>query len=103
LFRQETEKNEQSRIISPVEGSDNGVDWESLDREIQGAFQIYRLFDPVFILPQSKLESDELDESDEDLGFPTSTSTKVTIMSMNSVFQTTLENYSTKTMIIKEG
>jgi hypothetical protein len=60
LLRQETENNEQ--IISPVEASDNGVEWQSLDIEIQEAFQIYCLFDPVFILPESEFESDELYE-----------------------------------------
>jgi hypothetical protein len=55
LLRQQTENNKQ--IISPVEASDNGVEWQSLDIEIQEAFQIYCLFDPVFILPKSEFES----------------------------------------------
>jgi hypothetical protein len=57
IARQEPENIEQSPVTSTVEGSDNGVEWKLLDdEEIAKGFQVYRLFDPLFILPQSKFE-----------------------------------------------
>lgn len=59
ISRSPPENIEQSPIFSPVEGSDNGVEWKALeDDEIAESFQIYRVFDPVFILPQCEFESE---------------------------------------------